>query len=296
MAHKRADADPGEFSSRQAERQGGATTSAALSVAPRVVITGCSGLLGRIVGPALSEAGIDVVGFDRVNVRDGEPSVGTAIGSLSDPSAIRRVCEGATHVIHFAANAAGSASLTDELIEPNIIGLHHVMEQAIDAGVQKLIIASTIQTARYDASPAVPSLGQQKARNWYALTKIMAEHAGEMYHERFGADVIAVRIGWFLRSRHDHDAMVRQRAQDAFLAYDDAISFFLASVTLPWSGFHVLYALSQPADPGRPSFDLSGSYAVLGYRPKHRYPDGLAFSYRAARSFRDREEPIVQEI
>lgn len=257
----------------------------------RVLITGASGLVGRIVGPALRDAGIDTIGFDRLPVRQGEPGIPTVIGSLTDPAAIRSACEGATHVIHLAANAAGSATLADELLEPNILGLHHVMEQAVDAGIRKIILASTIQTARHDASPAAPSLGQQRARNWYALTKIMAEHAGEMYHDRFGIDVIAVRIGWFLRSRHDHDAMVRQQAQDAFLAYDDATRFFLAAVTRPWSGFHVLYALSRQADPDRPTYDLSGSASLLGHQPMHRYPNGLAFSYRAVKSFRDPRVP-----
>lgn len=255
--------------------------------ATRIVITGSSGLVGRVIGPALRDIGLDAIGFDQKHVLKGEPGLETTIGELTDAEALRSTFRDATHVIHLAANAAGHASLTDDLLEPNIVGLHHVLEQAVEAGVDKLILASTIQAARKDNVPAEASLSQQKARNWYALTKMMAEHAGEMYHERYGIDVIAVRIGWFLRNRHDHDAMVRQGAQDAFLAYDDAIRFFYAASTQAWSGFHTLFALSRPANPSAPSFNLATSETVLGYRPKHRYPEGLAFSYRAARSFRD---------
>lgn len=241
----------------------------------RVLVTGSSGGIGSIVVKALTEAGVDTVGFDIRPPRNGaDPVVPTTYAPLADYYALRRAMTGCERVIHLAANPATYSPL-DQLLEPNIIGLHHVLEAAAGLKVPRVVLASSVQVARYDHRPARSELAHQQINNWYALTKLMAEHAGEMYHRKHGLDVLAVRIGWFPRRRRHARHIEDAEARDSYLSPDDAARFFSAAATTDWSGFHVLYAMGRPQDDADPAYDLTPGRDVLGYQPEHRFPDGL---------------------
>ncbi|MEM6333574.1 MAG: NAD(P)-dependent oxidoreductase [Planctomycetota bacterium] len=240
-----------------------------------ILVTGSSGHLGHVVAAALVQAGHDVRGFDHRPPRSGIPmACPTTFGNLADEPALHTACQGVDHVIHLAANPWSHAQFTSQLAEPNFIGVHNIVNAARLASVKRLILASSVQASSKATRPAIPSIQHQGGKNWYALSKVFAEHAGRLAHDRHGIDVIAARIGWFLVNQRGKESIEHADERDAFLSKEDAARFFTACVDADWSGFHVLFAMSRPQDDADPKYDLQPSRDLLGYDPQHRYPEG----------------------
>ncbi|MEM0913933.1 MAG: NAD(P)-dependent oxidoreductase [Planctomycetota bacterium] len=242
----------------------------------RVLVTGSSGHIGRTIIPALIEAGLEVNGLDVGPPSRGRPCVcPTTFGGVDNPDTVHAAMPGHDALIHLAANPNPSADLVNRLVGPNIIGLHNVLHAAVDHGVRRVVLASSVQAAGHAHHPRTPDLADQSADNWYGITKIVAEHAGMLFHKKYGLDVIAARIGWFPGHVGDARWMKTRAQQDSLLSRGDAVRFFLAATTAEWSGFHVLFAMSKPVDDADPEYDLQPGRDVLGYEPQDRFPDGL---------------------
>jgi nucleoside-diphosphate-sugar epimerase len=101
-------------------------------------------------------------------------------------------------------------------------GLYVCAEAALQAGVSRLVLASSVQvitglTATADVpgrpKPNLPALGGTgrfitadhgvAPLHEYALTKVWAEALGEMYARVHGLSVVLARIGWFVRNEDE---------------------------------------------------------------------------------------------
>src|SRR5262245_38586625 len=106
-----------------------------------ILVTGSSGRIGRAVVAELLARRLAVRGFDLVptaNVAD------MVVGTLTDPAAVSRAMAGVTMLIHLAATP-DDADFLKEIVPNNLIGVHHVLEAARDAGVRRMILASSGQ-------------------------------------------------------------------------------------------------------------------------------------------------------
>jgi nucleoside-diphosphate-sugar epimerase len=245
----------------------------------RVLVTGVAGAIGRKLAPCLAARGHHVRGFDR---RPGEWDDDMVVGDLADARAVQRAVEGIDTVVHLAA-CPDEADFIDVLLEPNVIGLYHVCEQSRQAGVERLILASSMQATtghhRRRAFPVRVSDGPAPT-NFYGLTKVWAEEMGRLYATISPMAVLAVRIGWYVRNRREAarvDACGESR--DHVLTHDDANRFFACCVECPAPErrFAIVYAASRSR--GVPHVDLEPARAVIGYEPRDRYPDGCDFDH-----------------
>src|SRR5258706_545803 len=81
----------------------------------------------------------------------------------------------------------------------NIVGVYHIFEEAQKASVKRLIVASSGQVVWWQRmrGPLPVSVDVQPTpRYWYAAAKMFLEGAGRSFAEKFGMEVIAVRLGW----------------------------------------------------------------------------------------------------
>src|SRR5437763_4925175 len=112
-----------------------------MSTSSLVLVTGSAGRVGRAVVRELQARGHPGRGFDRVPT----PGLGDCvIGDLTDAAAVRRATAGAGTIIHLAATP-DDADFLSELVPNNVIGVYHVFEAAREAGVKRLIVASSGQ-------------------------------------------------------------------------------------------------------------------------------------------------------
>ncbi len=240
----------------------------------RVLVTGSAGNIGTIVTTALRRRGHVVRGFDRRPTPDLADAV---LGDLTDPAAVARAMQGMECVVHLAA-FANEADFMTVLLPANVIGLYHVCDQARQAGVKKLILASSVQAVGgHDCRQKLVRVEDGTApTNHYALTKVWAEEMGRMYALKHGLSVLAVRIGWVkLRAPEPANAGLIMRL--IYLSRRDCASFFTCAVEAPLAAgqFAVVFASSRHGETA--GMDPEPARRLLGYEAQDEYPGGWEY-------------------
>lgn len=250
-------------------------------ISKRILVTGSTGAIGQPVCAHLLARGHHVRGFAR------RPTPGLddyVMGDLADREKVRTAVDGMDTVIHLGAYP-NPADFIDVLLGPNVIGLHHICEAAKDFGVQRLVLASTLQVVtghrmgeQQIERPIVVEDGPAPV-NHYALTKAWAEIAGDMYARVHNISVISVRIGWLPRNPDEAKRLVESPiGPDVFFSHEDAKRFHERCVESeqPAPGQSViLFATSKPLRQERLS--LESAKQVIGYEPQDTWPAGLPF-------------------
>ena len=243
----------------------------------RVLVTGSTGAIGQPLTRYLAARGHSVRGFAR------RPTPGLAdhvIGDLTDRDAVRRAVEGMDTVVHLGAYP-NAADFIDVLLGPNVVGLYHVCEAAVEHGVKRLVLASTVQVTtghKFRDRPVKIEDGPAPV-NHYALTKAWAELAGDMYARVHNLSVISVRIGWFPRNTEECRRLAASPfGRDIFLSHRDADRFLALCVEAegpPPGQSVVVQAASRPVGIAR--MDLEPARRAIGYEPRDTWPEGLPF-------------------
>jgi len=242
----------------------------------RITLTGAAGSIGQCITPVLQERGWVVRGFDRVEAPLVDEMI---IGDISDPATCAKAMSGADILIHLAAYP-NPADFIEKIVEPNILGLHHVCEEARAAGVTRLIIASTVQVIQHfyhhDGPRPIRLEHGFAPSNYYSLSKAFAELYGEMLtrrHEELA--VLSVRIGWFVRNMEEFARLEGKPGSHGFyLSHEDCKRFFIRAVEAEFTGYHCVFAVSHPPNQDAPLVDPDPAREVLGYTPQDTWPHG----------------------
>ncbi|KQC03646.1 MAG: GDP-mannose 4,6-dehydratase [Methanoculleus sp. SDB] len=116
-------------------------------------------------------------------------------GSVTDPVVLREVCDGADGVFHLAAIASVPRSVEDPFAihEVNITGTLRVLIAARDAGVRKVVGAST--AALYGNSPVLPKTEMMRPEplSPYAVSKLADEYYGHVFTRCYGLSTAFLR-------------------------------------------------------------------------------------------------------
>jgi nucleoside-diphosphate-sugar epimerase len=242
-----------------------------------VLVTGSTGAIGQPLSRYLTGRGHTVRGLAR------RPTPGLTdfvVGDLADREAVRRAVDGMDTIVHLGAYP-NPADFIDVLLGPNVVGLYHICEAAVEFGVKRLVLASTVQVItghRNLGRPIVVEDGPAPV-NHYALTKVWSEAAGDMYARVHNLSVISVRIGWLPRDTADAKRLAASdRGRDIFFSHDDSDRFLTLCVESenPAPGTSViLQATSKPVNEARMSIELARQ--VIGYEPQDTFPEGLPF-------------------
>jgi uronate dehydrogenase len=242
---------------------------------PLVFVTGSAGRVGRAVVQELQARAHPVRGFDRVPTPGLTDSV---VGDLSDAAAVRRAVAGAGTVVHLAATPDDADFLT-ELVPNNVIGVYHVLEAAREAGVKRLVLASSGQVVwnqRTTGPWPIRADTPPTPRYWYAALKVFLEAAGRAFADKYGISVIAARLGWCPRTPEQVREICDEGdwARDAYLSPEDAGRFFACAVEASLDlHYAVVYATSRP--PHIQRVDLAPARQLLGYEPQQTWPQGV---------------------
>ncbi len=232
----------------------------------RVLLTGASGRIGRIVAPPLAEM-FDLRLFDRHDPGD---IPGLMTGDLADPEGLMPALEGVNTLIHLAAQST-EADFVSVLVPSNVVGLYHTFENAVRAGVKRIIFASTIQA--FDAYPMdhqITETDLPRPVTLYGATKAFGETMGRWYHDRHGIEFLAMRIGWFLVPEDVHDRELLRThggATRIWLSPRDMVQILTKAVTVPTigpDGYGIVHAVSRPI---MERMSLKPARELLGYEP-----------------------------
>ncbi|MBG6185030.1 nucleoside-diphosphate-sugar epimerase [Arthrobacter sp. CAN_A214] len=166
----------------------------------KVLVTGGSGRLGRSVVAGLAASGLTVVSVDRQIVEADQFPAGVVQDAvdLTAPGEAFRVISGHAPdaVIHLAAIAVPFSAPENVIFETNSKLAFAVLGAATEAGVRKIITASSPTVLGYGnpagwLPDALPLDERTEPRPWnaYALSKLLAEQVMQMFATANGNSV-----------------------------------------------------------------------------------------------------------
>jgi UDP-glucose 4-epimerase len=163
-----------------------------------VLVTGGAGFIGSHLVDALVERGDTVRVLDdlfsgyRENV-DGGVELVTA--SVADDEAVRRTIEGVEIVFHQAAHRAVLRSVEDPLATDtaNVHGTLTVLKAAVDAGVRRVVYASSSSVYGGAERLPTPETAPTAPRSPYAVSKLTGEQYCRVFSELYGLETVSLR-------------------------------------------------------------------------------------------------------
>jgi len=223
----------------------------------KIVLTGAAGRLGGYLREPLTKKCDQLVSTD-ISPDIGQLFAGEAFvqADLGDFAAMSEIIKGAEMVVHFGGHP--DEKPFDEILHANIIGCYNVWQAALDAGVRRIVYASSIHAVGlYPKNQALTPATEHRPDSFYGLAKCFAEDMAKLYWDKKGLEAVCLRI---LSCANVTNA----RALGSWLSYGDLVHLVERAVDTPVAGFSVIYGVSDndrsPVDNNAASF--------LGYRPK----------------------------
>lgn len=230
----------------------------------KVLITGAAGYIGTFLRKAWEDR-YDLVLTDFKDI----PNPGNAeviIGDIQDAEAMRRACEGVDTVVHLAANANSNADFDAQVLPKNIIGTHSVFKAAAEAGVKRIIFASSIHAVG-GYPPDVQVKWDMPVRPCceYGASKCYGEALGRYFSDQRGLSFIAIRIGG-VHGHHTEQPHPDSSRLGILISEDDLTQLITRCVDAPDSiRFEIFHGLS---DNRYKRLDISNAREVLDYDPQ----------------------------
>jgi len=226
----------------------------------RVLITGAAGRIGRRMRPRLARPGRVLRLLDTAEMApaaDGE-RVELVRGSVTDMDVLEQACAQVDAVVHLAGYRREEP--WQRILEVNVGGTYTVFEAARRQRVPRVIFASSVHAAGYAAmtSPEVPDWTYPRPDTNYGVGKVVGEAIGSLYADRYGMDVICIRLGVC------YDSPGRPELLDRWLSHDDCARLLEACLTAPSPGFTIVWGVSANT---RRKLSLNEAQR-LGYQPR----------------------------
>ncbi len=245
----------------------------------KVLITGMSGLIGGIARTHL-EGRYRLSALNRRAVE----GVECHQADIADFNAIRPAFEGVDVVVHMAAIAESEASLED-VMHHNIIGTYNVFEASRQAGVKRIISASSgaavsdwerempyqaLVEGRYEEVESWRKITHEsttRPSGLYGWSKVCGEALARHFTDSYDISIICLRIGAVNRE----DRPTQMRYFSVWCSQRDITQIIEKCIEAP-SGlkFDIFFAVSD----NRWSYrDIEHARDVIGYVPQDRAED-----------------------
>jgi UDP-glucose 4-epimerase len=190
-----------------------------------ILVTGSSGWLGQTLVPRLRRDGHMVVGLDP------EPSITTdVVGSVVDRALVRSIIRerGITAIVHAAARHKPHIATHDnsEFVAVNVQGTLNLLEEAIEAKVDRFIFTSTtslmisqqIRDGRAGGAKEAVWIDETLAplvpRNIYGVTKLAAEDLCRLFHQLHRLPILILRTSRFFPEEDDMAHAIAQSGEN----------------------------------------------------------------------------------
>jgi len=166
------------------------------------LVTGGAGFIGsHVVERLLAEGHVvrildDLSTGDLSNLRDSSDKVQVIKGSILDKELVRGAVAGCQNVIHLAAltSVPGSIERPSEYMEVNVVGSANVLAAAKDAGVRRVVMASSAAVYGNEVeAPMTESNVSAHRCSPYAVSKYAMEDLGKDFSKR-GLNCISLRL------------------------------------------------------------------------------------------------------
>jgi UDP-glucose 4-epimerase len=163
-----------------------------------VLVTGGAGFIGSNLVDRLLAEGHGVRVLDDLSAghrKNVDPSAELVIGDVAEEDIVRRVVEGIEVVFHLAAHRAVLRSVEHPLTTDtaNTHGTLTVLKAAADAGVRRVVYASSSSVYGGAKDLPTPESAPTLPRSPYAVSKLAGEHYCRVFSDLFGLETVVLR-------------------------------------------------------------------------------------------------------
>lgn len=223
----------------------------------RILITGAAGGLASLLRPRLARPGRTLRLVDLVDPGDTGPGEEVVTASVTDADAMAEAMQGVSAVIHLGGHSLEAT--WESMLDVNMHGTYVVLETARTAGVNRVVLASSNHAVGFHPRvDEIPDYAFPRPDTFYGVSKVTMEALGSLYHDSFGMDIVAVRIGSCFERPKD------VRMLSHWMSPDDGAHLFEVCMSTPSPGFRVVWGVS---DNTRRWISLDEARA-LGFEPK----------------------------
>lgn len=226
-----------------------------------ILMTGAAGGIGTFLRPELKgkyalrlsdRQPIDELG-------DGESFVRT---DLADLDGLCAAVEGTAGILHFGG-FSGEGEWED-ILDANIVGMRNVYEAARICGVKRVVWASSNHAVGfYRRDETIDHTVYPKPDSRYGVSKVFGEAMGSLYADKYGLEVVNLRIGNVATEPVD------KRRLGIWISPRDLAQLCAIGLDHPEIKFEIFYGAS---DNERGWWDNANA-AKFGYRPQDRSED-----------------------
>lgn len=273
---------------------------------PVVAVTGGSGRIGQAVLRELRRYGYTTWNLDQWP--DGSLSDRFTRGNVLDRGTVAKWLAGADALVHLAAIPAPGIASDDWMTTVNVLGTYRVLEEAVAAGITRMVVASSMSALGLAWGRRFPlqylPLDEDHPltpEDAYGASKIVNEVHAAMFARRTGASIALLRFpmvvddGNFEAFRNQLRADPEMGARHVWSYVDvaDAAEACRLALEHPHPGADAYYitagdhlagddapallARYYPEAVRRPDFRLDASFVTcakatqaFGYRPRRR--------------------------
>ena len=233
----------------------------------RILFTGAAGGIGTMIRPLLAPLYPGLVLSDKVKPANLLPAENFVAADLTKPDEVAAAVKGADCVIHLGGFSVEGP--WDTILQANIIGCYNMLEAARQAGVKRLIFASSNHAVGF--YPRKRKIGTDvtvRPDSRYGVSKAFGEALGALYSDKHGMRVTCLRIGNVGARPLD----VRRLA--IWISPEDIVQLIQIGLEHPDIRFEIVYGASDNASAW---WDNSRA-RQLGYRPKGKSEDHRAYA------------------
>jgi uronate dehydrogenase len=231
----------------------------------QLLITGAAGNVGTALRREFAATGWSLRLLDRLPAPDPAPHEQVLPGDIGDLPALVQAMQSVDAVIHLAGCTTDAA--IEEQIDGNVRGAWQVFEAARQAGVARVVFASSHHVVGY--YPRRRRIGTDvllRPDSRYGLTKAFGEQVGALFADKYGLRVLCIRIG-FLGERP-----IDPRRLSIWTSARDLAQLVRIGLTHAALRYAVVYGVSGNT---RGFFDNQSAFA-LGYAPQDNAEDYAA--------------------
>lgn len=206
----------------------------------KILITGAGGLIGRVLRKSLKGHCSLIRCLDIAPQEPAGAQEEVINCDLRDAAALELAMQGIDCVIHL-----GGVSVEDtweKILPANIEGCYNAFECAHRAGVKRMIFASSNHAVGFHRRERfIDTNVSPRPDGRYGVSKVFGEALGRLYADKYGMQVVCLRIGSFRADNKPADV----RQLNTWISHDDMTRLIKACLEHPGFHFEVVYGVSK---------------------------------------------------
>ncbi len=226
-----------------------------------ILMTGAAGGIGSYLRPEL-KGKYALRLSDRETISDLGENESFMPADLTDLDAVCAAVDGVDGILHFGGHA--SEGVWEDILDANIIGMRNVYEAARVCGVKRVVWASSNHAVGfYRRDRTIDHIVYPKPDSRYGVSKVFGEAMGSLYSDKYGLEVVNLRIGNVAFEPVD------RRRLSIWISPRDMAQLCAIALDHPDIRFEIFYGVSDNA---RSWYDNANA-EKFGYVPLDRSED-----------------------